>query len=141
MNEERKTFLVYFEWYENTIQFDNAQFGELFRAIFEYVETGKEHNFNDGSLNMAFKFIKNDLDRNILKYLEVKKKRAEAGSKGGKVTQAKFKQNSSKIKQIKHYDNDNDNDNDNVNDNGGYRGETIEEEVKRLMKLRHDEQQ
>lgn len=126
MDKDSKSFVVFFEWYDNTTELDNAQFGELFRAIFKYVESHITPKFESGAMMMAFRFIQNDIDRNQMKYLEITRKRSEAGRKGGAPIgnnnaskTSKNKQN----KQNKHYDNDNVNDNDNVDDDDNVGGE------------------
>ena len=122
MDKDSKSFVVFFEWYDNTTELDNAQFGELFRAIFKYVESHITPEFESGAMMMAFRFIQNDIDRNQMKYLEITRKRSEAGRKGGAPIgnnnaskTSKNKQN----KQNKHYDNDNVNDNVDDDDNVG----------------------
>lgn len=135
MEKENKSFVVFFDWYNNTTKLDNAQFGKLFRAIFKYVESNVQPEFDDGVMEMAFNFIKNDIDRNQTKYMEIKQKRSEAGRKGGAPignnNASKNKQN----KQNKHNVNVNDNVNVNVNDNDlmGICYETKEEETARLL--------
>ncbi len=139
MEKESKSFVVFFDWYDNTDELDNAQFGELFRAIFKYVESGAQPKFDSGAMAMAFKFIKNDIDRNQSKYLEIKQKRSEAGRKGGAPIGNNNARKTSKNKQNKHNVNVNDNDNvnDNVNDNDNdlrsFYFETKEEETARLL--------
>lgn len=135
MEKENKSFVVFFDWYNNTAKLDNAQFGELFRAIFKYVESDVQPEFDDGAMEMAFNFIKNDIDRNQTKYMEIKQKRSEAGKKGGapigNINASKNKQNN----QNKHNVNVNDNVNVNVNDNDlrDICYETKEEETARLL--------
>lgn len=66
----------------------DEQAGKLIKAIFTYSETAVIPKFDDGMLTMAFSFIKCQIDRDSQKWEETRKKRAEAGRKGGKQNQA-----------------------------------------------------
>lgn len=125
MEKDSKSFVVFFDWYENTAELDNSQFGELFRALFKYVESGTIPNFENGAMNMAFRFIKQDIDRNQNKYLEIKKKRSEAGKKhkGNQYTRLE------QMEQMEHNVNVNDNVNDNVNVNDNDKEKEKEKEL------------
>lgn len=121
---DKKSFVLYTEYEENLEDLPDAELGQLFRAIFSYVNRGVIPELSP-SCKMAFSFIRKDLDRNQAKYEETCRRRAEAGQKGGLAKAAnasKAKQkvaNASKAKQglANLPDNDNDNDNENVNDN------------------------
>lgn len=85
-----KEFLpIFLDFNETTQDLDDAQCGRLIRALVDYA------NGNDRELEgmelMAFRFLKGSIDRNA----KLSAIRAEAGSKGGKQTQA----NASKNKQ------------------------------------------
>lgn len=85
-----KEFLpIFLDFNETTQDLDDAQCGRLIRALVDYA------NGNDCELEgmelMAFRFLKGSIDRNA----KLSAIRAEAGSKGGKQTQA----NASKNKQ------------------------------------------
>lgn len=121
---DKKSFVLYTEYEENLEELPDVELGQLFRAIFSYVNRGIVPDLSP-STRMAFSFIRKDLDRNQAKYEETCRRRAEAGQKGGLAKAAnasKAKQkvaNASKAKQglANLADNDNDNDNENVNDN------------------------
>lgn len=124
---DKKSFVLYTEYEENLEELPDDELGQLFRAIFSYVNRGVVLDLSP-SCKMAFSFIRKDLDRNQAKYEETCRKRREAGSKGGRPPKANangenqgkpkkpngFSENQGKPKKP---DNDNDNDNENVNDN------------------------
>ena len=85
------------------------------KAIYEYVEKGKIDNIDDITNIIITPFI-TVLDKDTKKYEEIKKKRAEAGAKGGKqkvANQANAKIVKQKIANQAVYDNEYDNVNDN----------------------------
>jgi hypothetical protein len=104
---KKKSFVLYTEYAQQFAILSDEQAGKLIKAIFGYTEFGIEPEFDDGMLEVAFSFIKCYLDRDSEKWEDVRKKRAEAGRKGGKLTQENARQNQekvlflSKIKQIK----------------------------------------
>ena len=124
---EKKSFVLYTEYEENIEELPDVELGQLFRAIFGYVNRGIVPELSPSS-KMAFSFIRKDLDRNQAKYEETCRKRREAGSKGGRPpkanadgenqTKAKkpngFSENQTKAKKP---DNENVNVNENVNEN------------------------
>lgn len=127
MAENKKSFIVYYDWKETLSFFNDAEIGEIFRALFEYAEHGTQPDFSNKSLNVAFSFMKNALDRDKKAYEARCEKNRTNGAKGGRPKKTEenptkpngFSENPTKPKKP---DNDNDNvndtDNDNVNDNG-----------------------
>ena len=59
--------------------------GELFYGILEYVN-GVVPEFTNFATEMAFEPIKNQLDRDFQKWEDIRKKRSEAGRKGGLIS-------------------------------------------------------
>lgn len=59
--------------------------GELFYGILEYVN-GVVPEFATFATEMAFEPIKNQLDRDFQKWEDIRKKRSEAGRKGGLIS-------------------------------------------------------
>lgn len=76
------TFVCYTEWADDTSGLSNEQFGELMRSVMEYAKTGFVPYFSDPVLQMAFKFIMTDIDKDKARYEAIKQKRSEAGRKG-----------------------------------------------------------
>lgn len=127
---EKKSFVLYTEYEENLEELPDEELGQLFRAIFSYVNRGVVPELS-ASTRMAFSFIRKDLDRNQAKYEETCRRRAEAGIKSGEARRAKAKsaeQAGTKRTSVqfvqqneqagtKRTDNDNVNENVNVNDN------------------------
>ena len=109
---------IFLDFNETTQDLTDEQCGRLVRALVDYTN-GKEYRL-EGVEMIAFRFLKGSIDRNE----KLSTIRAEAGSKGGKQTQANAskkkqeKANASKRKQnCINNDNKANNENDNENDN------------------------
>ena len=120
---EKKSFVLYCDYRKHFSLLPPEERGHLIMAIFDYVENGAEP-FLDGMAMMAFSFIRSQLDRDIEKYRETCRRRAEAGRAGGLAKTANAKQsqaNASNAKQsqanLADTDNDNENENENENEN------------------------
>jgi hypothetical protein len=85
MNERGKTsFIIHSRHVEVFKDLPGDDVKSLMLAIGEYVGTEKEPDFaNNSGLLMAFRFIRVDLDKEAARWEETKKKRIEAGRKGG----------------------------------------------------------
>ena len=90
---DKKSFLVYFDWEEPFRCLDNAELGELFRAMVKYAKNEEEPEFENKTLYLVFTFIKNAIDRDKAAYEEKCKKNAENGRKGGKKKDEKLNPN------------------------------------------------
>ncbi len=118
----KNSFVIYHEYRTVLEDLTDAQVGKLFRAIFDYEIDGIEPAFS-GSLKIAFKFIKKDLEINKTKYNEICERNRINGQKGGRPNNPKnpvgYLETQENPKKPKKPDNDNDNedDNDNENDN------------------------
>ena len=60
----------------------NEQCGILFKAIFEYVDTGNVPEIENLTVKVLFSFIASQIDENAKKWKETCRKRSEAGKKG-----------------------------------------------------------
>jgi len=98
MAENKKSFVLYCDLLHTVEKLPDEVAGKLFKLILEYVND-KNPDTDDVLLSVAFEPIKRQLKRDLKDWEEIKKKRAEAGRKGGKATQSKFKQNQAKLKQ------------------------------------------
>lgn len=79
---EKKSFVLYLDYFPAFEKLSLSERGELITAIFEYAKTGIEPDLNP-VLEMAFSFIRQSMDRDNIKWEQTKKARAEAGRKGG----------------------------------------------------------
>ena len=79
---DKKTLLLYQEYEEHFKLLTDEQKGQLIMALFAY-NRGEKVEL-DGILQMAFSFMKADIDRNNAKYNEIVEARREAGRKGGR---------------------------------------------------------
>lgn len=112
---QNKSFVLYTDYAKHIALLTNEETGELLKALFEYVEFGKQPGFS-GALMMCFSFIADQIARDKEKYQDVCKKRAEAGRKGGKQKQANLAnaKNEALCKSnVADIDNDNEDENDN----------------------------
>lgn len=91
--KERKSFIVHIDSLNVLESLTNEQAGELFKAIWHY-QTNQETEISP-IVNIAFTPFKHQFIRDYEKYVNTCKRRAEAGSKGGKQKVA----NASKSKQ------------------------------------------
>ena len=128
---DKSSFILYTDYYEQIELLTIEQRGVLLTACMLY-QLGRELPEMDPITKMAYMFISADIRRNNEKYETIVERRREAGSKGGKQTQAnranatfatfasnsENKQNQAKqANQAKASDNDNENVNDNGNGN------------------------
>ena len=77
---EKQSFILYTSFYEPLKSLNNEQLGRLLKSIFEYAINGTENVDND--IQIAFAFIKNQINIDNEKWQEEKNKRSEAGKKG-----------------------------------------------------------
>lgn len=82
MAKDKKSFIGYCDW-ERTFDFlSDEEAGKLIKHFFAYIND-KDPILDDRLLQMAFEPIKLQLNRDLSKYEEVKRKRSEAGRQGG----------------------------------------------------------
>jgi len=109
---EKKGFVMYLDYKEHFNLLSDEQLGKLLRIIYEYEETGVAPKIEEGILQMAFSFIRLQLDRDKEKYESEISKRKAAGKKGGesrwgtdKNTKGKMANDSNAINDIAKYNN------------------------------------
>lgn len=79
---KKKSFVLYNDYQQHIDRLTDEQAGKLFKAIFDYVNTGTI-TILEGQADMAFSFIALQLDRDVEKYEEICRKRSENGRAGG----------------------------------------------------------
>lgn len=122
---ERNSFIFYKGWREAIKDLPDDVRLEIYESIIEYATTGNLRGLKPMA-NIAFNFIKIDIDRDADKYMSIVERNKSNGSKGGRPKS----ENPSKPKEPKKPsgifgnpkeptkpDNDNEDDNDNVDDN------------------------
>lgn len=97
---DKNSILLYLSDYEPVKDLSLEEKGMLFDAIFEYASTGNT-NVLPPVVLLAFKFFRMHIDENNKKWNEIKTKRIEAGSKGGKQKIANAKQNVANVANAK----------------------------------------
>ena len=86
----KNSFVLYTEQRAILNKLTDEQAGKLIKAIYEYVDTSEIKDI-DPVIDIVITPFITVLDKDLKKYEETKKKRAEAGAKGGKQTQANAK--------------------------------------------------
>ncbi|MDE6148590.1 MAG: hypothetical protein K2F81_00630 [Ruminococcus sp.] len=81
--DDKKSFVVYTEWRPAIEKLTNEERGKLFLAMLNYADTGELSNLSPVA-DIVFTLIKSTLDRDAEKWENTRKKRAEAGKKGGR---------------------------------------------------------
>lgn len=115
-HKKQNSFVLYTDYIQHISLLSDQEAGQLFKALFHFVEDGTTPNFS-GSLMMCFSFISSQIQRDKAKYSDICEKRAAAGSKGGKQKQANLANaNSVKQKQANLADTDNVTDIENITD-------------------------
>ena len=128
---EKKSFVMYYDFYEQFCYLTFEQRGKLMTAAFEYAMTGETQTELAPIETMAFLSLKQAIDRDSELYRSKCEQRSLCGKKGGRPKKEeasepeekqKLLEESKKTKSFfekaKKADNDNDNENDNGNDNG-----------------------
>ena len=124
----KDTFILKTKYGSVVNKLSDKQAGVLFKMLFEYVENGANTGSTDEKVEMAFEFIKLDLDAFSESYQKKLAVNKENGKKGGNPNFAKGKSNpyyekkdNPKITEdnptLPNITEDNPNDNDNDNDN------------------------
>lgn len=123
MMDKKNSFVMYTDYIEHINLLDMEQRGYLLTAIMNYASSVPLPKM-DGMTQMAFSFIKVQMDRDNEKYQSIVEKRRESGKLGGRpqekangLSEKAKKANGFSEKQTKAKKPDNDNVNDNVNDN------------------------
>ena len=125
----RNSFILYSSYEEVLKELPKEEIGELLMAIFAYQRTGEKPELTGGA-NIAFGFIKNQLDIDAEKWAKEVENRSKAGKKGmekrwGKKSITEDNSVISDITKITEYDNENEivneyekeNDNEDVYEN------------------------
>jgi hypothetical protein len=118
---KKKSFVLYVDFFEALECLNMTERGMLFTMIYSYAITGKPGISGCSSnVKLAFSVVRAQLDRDLEKYENIRKRNTENGKKGGRPRKdAEVKENPKKPKKA---DNDNDNENDNENDNDSDNG-------------------
>ena len=77
---ENNSFILYTNYFDILKDLSDSDLGIMFRAILSYKTTGSYEL--PSHLQLAFKFLKNQLDIDNEKWLKTKEKRSQAGKKG-----------------------------------------------------------
>ena len=131
---EKKSFILYTNYFEILKDLSDSDLGIMFRAILSY-QTNGEYNIPK-HLELAFKFIKNQLDIDEVKYNDFIEKQRQNGKLGGRPKTQKTqktqpfskKPKKPKLTQKSLNDNVNVNENDNVNVNENVKEKEIKKE-------------
>lgn len=100
---ERKTFLFFCGWAKSLAEFSPEERCAIYDAIIAYAEDGTLPSLNPVA-QMAFKFIKKDIDEMQSKYETICEKRREAANKRWRKQQSDTKASKSIQKHNLHYE-------------------------------------
>ena len=118
--EERNSFQLYHNFYNQFKLLGMEERGQLITAIFEYAKDKREQKELSPLVNMAFSCMKDTLDRDREKYARICERNAENGKKGGrpkKQAQDIFSEKTERFFDVsKKADKDRDKDRDKEND-------------------------
>ena len=71
MSKEKNSFLIYYDFEEQTTSLTDQQVGRLIRMMLAYEKRGELLEEQEPAVTMAFRFLKTGLDSNRLKYEKV----------------------------------------------------------------------
>ena len=118
--EEKKSFVLYTDYREHLALLSDSERGQLFSAIFDYQIDGVLPSLPPAA-QMAFSFIKAQIDKDTEKYAETVRNRSEAGKKSAaKKQQVSADRNKNQQTATNSTDNENVNVNENDNVNVSY---------------------
>lgn len=92
--DDKKSFVFFFSWRDALSGCTDEVRLEVYDAIIEYAQSGTLPELKPLS-QMAFQFIKLEIDRNSARYEQIKQARREAGRRGAQITNNKHRQRSS----------------------------------------------
>ena len=84
----KNSFVIYHDIEKALNLLTDEQCGKLFKASVKYSSCGATPEFNDPTIDVAFAFIRNAIDRDTAVWEEKRQQRAKAGAKGGRQTAA-----------------------------------------------------
>lgn len=126
----KKTFLLYTDHTANLLEhLTDAQAGELFRLIVEYVATGEQKQTSDQAVAVAFSALKSLLDFDAEKYASICERNRKNGAKGGRPRKTQETQKTQVVilETQKNPKKPNTNTNSNTNSNMSVINDTIDE--------------
>lgn len=132
MADRKKSFVIHTDILPSIEKLSSEDVGQLLIALLKYVDDGTLPDNLSASCDMAFSFIKSQIDRDTEKYTKVCAARSEAGKQGGRPPKTDvfeeyeskkskksncFSEKQKKQKKAKKADSDSVSDNVNVNEN------------------------
>ena len=102
---EKKSFILYIDRKKEIDLLTAEQCGILFKAIFDYVDSGNIIDIDDIAVKLMFSVFKSQIDECSVKWEEVRQKRSEAGKKGMASRWNNKDNKNNKVKQTKTNDN------------------------------------
>ena len=81
MKNDNKSMVFFFDWLDLFEELDDAEIGQIIKAIAVYAQTGEEPEFADRSIRIVFKSMKNSIDLCDERKESVANARREAANK------------------------------------------------------------
>ena len=101
MGQERKSIVVFTDWREKFARLSDEQFGHLMRMCLDYAIDDTVEESPDPMVQLSFEVLKSALDANFSKWDESKRRRQEAGRKGGLAKSSNAKQSQAMLSNAK----------------------------------------
>ena len=93
--------MLYFERINRVMErLDDAQFGELMKAVIRYAQDEPDVKCEDFASQLVFDMLKDQIDADKRRYDEISEKRRYAGQKGGQISRKQLQANDSNCKQL-----------------------------------------
>lgn len=86
MGREKTSFLIYYDFEEQTASLTDQQVGRLIRTMLAYEKRGELLEEQEPAVTMAFRFLKPGLDNNRLKYEKICERNRKNCRKGNQTS-------------------------------------------------------
>lgn len=146
----KKTFIFYKDWADAIEELPNEVRLEIYECIVRYATSGEIKGLKPLA-QVAFNFIKKQIDRDMQEYISITERNRENGKKGGRkpkknpenpVGYLGFEKNPTKPNETqrnpKNLDNDDDNDNDNDHQQNYNKYNFVDDDVKPSLTAQND---
>lgn len=86
MPNQKESFVFYFDWLDHLSLLEPSEAMAVLEAIRNYVLDGDADSGLEGAAKMAFSFLKAQVERDLNKWEDTRRKRSEAGKSGAEST-------------------------------------------------------
>lgn len=86
MFNQKESFVFYFDWLDHLSLLEPSEAVAVLEAIRNYIVDGESDSGLEGAARMVFSFLKAQVDRDLVKWEDTRRKRSEAGKTGAEST-------------------------------------------------------